>query len=220
MKTRITFQQINNELPQTQCGSCGYDGCEPYAKALAEESTSPNRCEPGGMFVMENLAKLLSVDVSATPLLHPEKIPEIVAIQADKCIGCSMCIKACPVDAIVGAPKREHVIISDECTGCRLCIAPCPTDCITIIPMSKKPLLVSEFQRKASFNKMRYDAKSERSLSLRRSKIDKKSNNQKLVAGDVSTKTSLQQKLASRLSPAQLAKIEAARAKAKARLLK
>lgn len=129
--------QIDQLLPQTQCGQCGYPGCRPYAEAIANEEVGINKCPPGGTATIEALADLLDTEV--IPLdedagEHPEA-PMVAIIREDTCIGCTLCIQACPVDAIVGAAKLMHTVIADECTGCELCLPPCPVDCIDMIPV-------------------------------------------------------------------------------------
>ena len=123
-------EQINAVLPQTQCGQCGHPGCRPYAEAIAE-GEAINRCPPGGDAGIKALAQLLDVEV--IPLNEEcgeESIPTVAFIIEEECIGCTKCIQACPVDAIVGAAKQMHTVIIDECTGCDLCVPPCPVDCI------------------------------------------------------------------------------------------
>jgi len=129
------IKQVNSLLPQTQCAQCDYPGCTPYATAIIKENAPINKCIPGGQDTIKELANLLNTD--ELPLNSKDKQvyekPMIVKIQEDSCIGCTKCIAACPVDAIIGAPKQMHAIISDYCTGCMLCIPPCPMDCIEII---------------------------------------------------------------------------------------
>jgi len=126
--------QIDQLLPQTQCAQCGYPGCKPYASAIADQSAPINQCPPGGEATVEALATLLNRKVIP---LNPEfgvEAPAVVAvIREQECIGCTLCIKACPVDAIVGAAKLMHTVIADHCTGCELCIDPCPVDCIDLV---------------------------------------------------------------------------------------
>lgn len=124
--------QINDLLPQTQCGQCGYPGCKPYAEAISD-GEEINRCPPGGEATVQNLADLL--DVEATPLDAEVRVPSYAYIREDECIGCTKCIQACPVDAILGAAKQMHTIITSECTGCDLCVEPCPVDCIDMLPI-------------------------------------------------------------------------------------
>ena len=128
-------QQIDAILPQTQCGKCGYCGCEPYAKAIAAGEADINQCPPGGETGIHKLAALLKREFK--PLNHQfgvEKPREIAVIEEEICIGCTKCIEACPVDAIIGASKQMHTVITADCTGCELCIPPCPVDCIRMIP--------------------------------------------------------------------------------------
>lgn len=130
-------QTIEALLPQTQCRQCGYDGCAPYAQAMADNAAPINLCTPGGEVVMLELAQLLQTQ--AMPLAQAEKAaaPKVLAvIDEANCIGCTACIKACPVDAIIGASKFMHTILTDECTGCELCLPPCPVDCIELLPVS------------------------------------------------------------------------------------
>lgn len=128
------MNEIDKILPQTQCGACGYNGCRPYAQALASGVTSIDKCPPGGKDTLKALAKLLKID--SMPYLETfedtYRAPSIAEIDANECIGCTKCIQACPVDAIVGAPKLMHFIVADDCTGCSLCVEPCPVDCITM----------------------------------------------------------------------------------------
>lgn len=126
--------QINNLLPQTQCGQCGYPGCRPYSQAIAD-GEAINKCPPGGEGTIAALADLL--DMEAIPLDEEhgeENITTVAYIREDECIGCTKCIQACPVDAILGAAKQMHTVIVSECTGCDLCVEPCPVDCIDMIP--------------------------------------------------------------------------------------
>ncbi len=132
--------QIEDILPQTQCGQCGHPGCRPYAEAIAK-GEAINKCPPGGEQVIQELANLLGRDVIA--LDEDIQVKEgitVAFIREDECIGCTKCIQACPVDAIVGAAKFIHTVITDECTGCDLCIPPCPVDCIDIkaIPITAR----------------------------------------------------------------------------------
>jgi electron transport complex protein RnfB len=130
-------RQIEDLLPQTQCTKCGFAGCAPYAQAIADGTASYNQCPPGGQQGIERLAKLLSQPIIALNPEHGEERPRPRAvIDESVCIGCTLCIQACPVDAIAGAAKLMHTVIDDDCTGCDLCVAPCPVDCIAMVPVT------------------------------------------------------------------------------------
>jgi|TARA_R100000005_G_scaffold88782_1_gene58887 electron transport complex protein RnfB len=129
--------QINAILPQTQCGQCGFPGCRPYAEAIAG-GEAINKCPPGGEATIQALADLLDVEAPPLDEEHGEEKAKAVAfIREDECIGCTKCIQACPVDAILGAAKQMHTVIASECTGCDLCVEPCPVDCIDMIPQEE-----------------------------------------------------------------------------------
>jgi electron transport complex protein RnfB len=128
------IQRIDALLPQTQCGKCGHPGCKPYAEGIA--SGEPiNKCPPGGSETIAALADLLKVPVLELDVSRGSAPAQIAYIREAECIGCTKCIQACPVDAIVGAAKFMHTVIVDECTGCDLCVAPCPVDCIEMHPL-------------------------------------------------------------------------------------
>jgi len=128
--------RIDALLPQTQCTQCGYDGCRPYAEAIARGEADINRCPPGGDEGLRALAALL--ERPAIPIApecgEPLERPQVALIDESICIGCTRCIQACPTDAIVGAARQMHTVIAAECTGCGLCLAPCPVDCIELEP--------------------------------------------------------------------------------------
>jgi Na+-translocating ferredoxin:NAD+ oxidoreductase subunit B len=179
----MLIEKIDSILPQTQCGKCGFSGCKPYATAIAGGLADINQCPPGDEEGIQKLAALLGVEPKPLNTKHGLPKPESVAlINEETCIGCTFCIQVCPVDAIVGASKRLHTVISSECTGCELCIAPCPVDCIIIIPLKKKvddPYIVSDkdlkygnkFEKKSADHlRMRYERRIKR---LEREKIDK-----------------------------------------------
>ncbi|OOG45977.1 RnfABCDGE type electron transport complex subunit B [Rhodanobacter sp. C01] len=128
--------RIDAILPQTQCEQCGYHGCRPYAEAIARGEAQINQCPPGGVAGIEKLAALLQRPVLLLSPEHGVEKPRTLAriVEAD-CIGCTKCIQACPVDAIVGASKLMHTVIADDCTGCELCVPACPVDCIVLLPM-------------------------------------------------------------------------------------
>ena len=131
-------EQIDAILPQTQCGQCGFPGCRPYAEAIANGEVI-NKCPPGGQATIEKLADLMGVEVPQASNEVTNSIKKVAFIHEDMCIGCTKCIQACPVDAIVGGTKSMHTVIKDECTGCDLCVSPCPTDCIEMIPVKETP---------------------------------------------------------------------------------
>lgn len=124
---------IDALLPQTQCGRCSYPGCKPYAEAIAADQADINRCPPGGREGILALASLLGREPKPLNPTHAALVPPRIVIDEQRCIGCTLCIQACPVDAIVGASKLMHTVIESECTGCELCLPPCPVDCIDII---------------------------------------------------------------------------------------
>jgi len=129
-------EQIDAVLPQTQCGQCGYPGCKPYAEAIAE-GDDINKCPPGGEATIKKLADLMGVEPKPLDAAHGEEdVKKVAFIREDECIGCTKCIQACPVDAILGAAKHMHTVITDECTGCDLCVDPCPVDCIDMVPIA------------------------------------------------------------------------------------
>ncbi|GAB3022684.1 electron transport complex subunit RsxB [Bowmanella dokdonensis] len=128
-------EQIDAILPQTQCGQCGYPGCRPYAEAIAN-GDDINKCPPGGESTIRKLADLMGVEAKPLDAAHgTEDIRKVAYIREDECIGCTKCIQACPVDAIVGTSKQMHTVLIDECTGCDLCVEPCPVDCIDMVPL-------------------------------------------------------------------------------------
>lgn len=153
----ILIDQINELLPQTQCGQCGYKGCRPYAEAMAEGRADINQCPPGGDDGIADLARLLGVPAKPlNPAFGVHKPKQVAFIVEEDCIGCVKCIAACPVDAIIGAAKFMHTVIAAECTGCELCVAPCPVDCIVMKPAEGQGL---DKREKASLAKRRYEAR-------------------------------------------------------------
>jgi len=128
-------EKIDAVLPQTQCGQCGYPGCKPYAEAIAKGEADINKCPPGGEEGIRKLADLLGVEYKPFGEGAVHKAKAVAFIDENLCIGCTLCLQACPVDAIAGAAKQMHTIIASECTGCELCVAPCPVDCISMEPI-------------------------------------------------------------------------------------
>jgi electron transport complex protein RnfB len=167
------IQRIDALLPQTQCGKCGHAGCKPYAAGIAAGEPI-NRCPPGGDETIAALARLLEVPVLALDTERGKAPAQIAYIREAECIGCTKCIQACPVDAILGAAKLMHSVLVDECTGCDLCVAPCPVDCIEMRPMPAsafaslvdEPSYSPEQQRarlhKRNRARQRYEARNER----------------------------------------------------------
>tara|TARA_R110002049_G_scaffold75460_2_gene194165 strand:+ start:150 stop:713 length:564 start_codon:yes stop_codon:yes gene_type:complete len=140
------INQINSLLPQTQCAQCDYPGCMPYARAIIENNAPINKCIPGGQETIKELANLLNTEEIPLDSENKQvfKKPVVVTIREDSCIGCTKCINVCPVDAIIGAPKQMHAILSEYCTGCMLCLPPCPMDCIDII---EKPININNHKK-------------------------------------------------------------------------
>ena len=128
--------RIEALLPQTQCTKCGYAGCRPYAEAIADGQAQINQCPPGGAAGIARLAQLLQRPALPLDVEHGIERPlRVAVIDEALCIGCTLCIQACPVDAIVGAPKMMHTVLAAACTGCDLCLPPCPMDCIAMVPV-------------------------------------------------------------------------------------
>ena len=145
-------------LPQTQCTQCGYDGCRPYAQAMAEGLADLNRCPPGGPRVIEALSRALDRPASALdPACGTHQPFRVALIDEAHCIGCTLCIQACPVDAILGANQCMHTVIEADCTGCERCVAPCPVDCIIMVPTGR-----DWTHEDATAARQRYQARNER----------------------------------------------------------
>jgi len=153
-----SLSAVHNLLPQTQCRECGYPDCFSYAKALVEEKNiNPALCAPGGTNTLQAITQILEIDAAPyLPAMESHYRPPATAvIREAECIGCTKCIQACPVDAIIGASKQMHSILSDECTGCGLCVSPCPVDCIDLIPLEKP-------QYEPAKARKRYEARQQR----------------------------------------------------------
>ncbi|MBV8049515.1 MAG: electron transport complex subunit RsxB [Paludibacterium sp.] len=137
VKPPISADDIDAILPQTQCRQCRFDGCRPYAEAIARGEADINRCPPGGLDGIRRLATLTGQAFRIFEADAPQPKPrELALIDEENCIGCTLCIQACPVDAILGAAKSMHTVLGDECTGCALCVAPCPVDAIRMEPVT------------------------------------------------------------------------------------
>jgi len=133
-------ERIDALLPQTQCGQCRYPGCRPYAEAIATGTADIDRCPPGGEATVRALAALLGREPRPVdPQFGRTKRRQVAVIDEERCIGCALCLPACPVDAIVGAPRFMHTVIEAQCTGCELCLPPCPVDCIALRPPADLP---------------------------------------------------------------------------------
>lgn len=139
VKGNPIVDKLDAALPQTQCGQCTFPGCRPYAEAIERGEAEINQCPPGGESTIQELADIMGVEAIPLNDDHGEHsdTPEVAIIIEDQCIGCTLCIQACPVDAIMGAAKQMHTVIADECTGCELCLPPCPVDCIVMEPIKQ-----------------------------------------------------------------------------------
>ena len=127
-------EKVDQLLPQLQCGKCGYAGCYGYAEAVVKSEAEINLCAPGGDSGMRAIASLLDRPLKPLAEEHPlTPVKKVAVIDEQLCIGCTLCLQACPVDAILGAAKQLHTVLSDECTGCELCVPPCPVDCIQMV---------------------------------------------------------------------------------------
>ncbi len=177
---RLDATVINAHLPQTQCTRCGFPACRPYAEAIAAGEAPINRCAPGGAATISALAALLDrPTLPLDPAFGMEAPRQLAWIDEAICIGCTKCILACPVDAIVGAAKRMHTVMLEDCTGCELCIEPCPVDCIELHPDPRPDTLAlpaSERPETVSF-RARYEAHQAREaarLAEQKAKIERK----------------------------------------------
>jgi electron transport complex protein RnfB len=174
-------EAIDALLPQTQCTRCGYQGCRPYAEAIAHGDAGINQCPPGGAPTIARLAALLQRDpLPLNPANGVEGPPLVALIDEATCIGCAKCLPPCPVDAIIGARKQMHTVIATLCTGCELCIAPCPVDCIAMVPRASLPAAPAEPETEA--NRQRFRAHNER-IAHRASERDALLASRKRMAG-------------------------------------
>lgn len=177
-KPKSLADQIEDLLPQTQCTKCGYPACRPYAEAVVNGNASYNQCPPGGAEGVARIAKLLGKPVILlNPVNGVERPRPVAVIDESLCIGCTLCIQACPVDAIVGAAKQMHTVVPDLCTGCDLCVAPCPVDCIAMVDVTpRKTGWDAWSQQQADAARARHNF---RSLRLQR---EKEENDARLAA--------------------------------------
>lgn len=182
--------EIDDILPQTQCRQCGFAGCRPYAAAIAEGLADINQCPPGGERGIIKLAELLGVSPKPLNTAHGFPKPRAVAfINEEACIGCTLCILACPVDAIVGAAKQAHTVVTEECTGCELCIPPCPMCCISMIPLqppapgrdSRSHATSRGYSTEDEERKAAHRARARHQFRLQRLEREKKEREEKLV---------------------------------------
>jgi electron transport complex protein RnfB len=155
--------RIDALLPQTQCRRCGYDGCRPYAQALARGDAELNRCPPGGAHVIGRLAALLArAPLPLDPSCGRETAPAVAWVDEPACIGCARCLDVCPTDAIVGARKHVHTVIAADCPGCELCLPVCPVDCIHMVPapgLPARPLAGADIDARAPHFRRLYEAR-------------------------------------------------------------
>jgi electron transport complex protein RnfB len=167
-----TAELIDRVLPQTQCTKCGFDGCRPYAEAIAAGTAAINRCPPGGRAGIRELAALTGQpEIALDPACGVERPRRVAWIDAERCIGCTKCIQACPTDAIIGAPKWLHGVLTEHCTGCDLCVPPCPVDCID---MRELPDGTSSWSRQeADRARDRYHARAQRLVREQRRNEDR-----------------------------------------------
>lgn len=176
--TAALIEALEAVLPQTQCGQCGYEGCTPYAQALAAGAADCSRCPPGGDIVAAALANLIGIPAGPYDRTRGAHLsPQLAVIREAECIGCTKCIQACPIDAIVGAAERMHTVMLDACSGCALCLPVCPVDCIDLVPVSNlapgagdDPVAAARAQRDphADVWRSRHDARLHRLEAVRR----------------------------------------------------
>jgi len=184
------IEQVNELLPQTQCGQCGFKGCRPYAEAIAGGRADINQCPPGGDDGIAVLADFLGIlPKPLNPAFGIHKPKQVAFIIEQDCIGCVKCIAACPVDAILGAAKFMHTVIASECTGCELCVAPCPVDCIILKPVETETGSLSK-REKSALAKRRFEA---RCLRKEREAVEKaeRARQKKAALVKMKSKTSL-----------------------------
>jgi Na+-translocating ferredoxin:NAD+ oxidoreductase subunit B len=157
----VDVKAIDALLPQTQCTRCGYQGCLPYAAAIAQGAAAINQCPPGGAATIEALAQLLGRAVlPLNPDNGVESAARVAVVDETRCIGCAKCLPPCPVDAIIGAPRFLHTVVAELCTGCELCIAPCPVDCISMVDLTAQAAPAGA--PSAAANRQRFQAHEER----------------------------------------------------------
>lgn len=181
----VSVAQIDSLLPQTQCRQCGFAGCRPYAEAISEGRAEINQCPPGGEFTLRALAGLLGRQpLALNPANGRHKPPQLAVILESQCIGCTLCIQACPVDAIVGAARQMHTVIEAECSGCELCLPPCPVDCIELRPADQPhPPGSSGAREQAGHYRRRFQRRQQR-LAARQARQDRQTSAPVLSAAE------------------------------------
>ncbi len=180
--------RVDALLPQTQCTRCGYPSCRAYAEALSAGDTDLNRCPPGGEATIEALARTLGrAPRSLDPACGAETPWVVARIDEAECIGCTLCIHACPVDAILGAGRRMHTVIGSECTGCELCLEPCPVDCISLVPMplpgAEEDFLGRWMRDRAPLARRRFEARERRLERARRERSERRRRRRAVMPG-------------------------------------
>lgn len=186
------IEKIDAILPQTQCRQCGFSGCKPYASAIVTGQADINQCPPGSSDGIKKIAQLMGIPIKPLNTTFGNTKPKAIAlIDENKCIGCTFCLRACPVDAIVGAAKQMHTVIAAECTGCELCIAPCPMDCIEMIPLKNTDNVYDSIEV-ANKARMRHQSKQQRLLHTDYSD-DKTNNNSRHAEKYQDKKTAISQ---------------------------
>lgn len=207
------ISQIDAVLPQTQCRQCGYDGCQPYARAIACGEANINQCPPGGETGIQALAQLLQRPyLPLNPAHGATKAKAVAVIDEETCIGCTLCIQACPVDAILGASKFMHTVISQECTGCELCLPPCPVDCIDMQAVPGRPSAMN--QAEADVARQRHQQRLTRLALEKQAKV--RTYNTRNLAPDTSEAQSTTDEMQANADTIKKAAIAAAMARVKA----
>ncbi len=172
--SKVTPEDIDAILPQTQCGLCTHGGCMPYAEALIYDNAAIDLCPPGGVPVLQKIGALMQRDTTPfeSSMRDKAKSPSLAVIREDECIGCTKCIQVCPVDAIVGSAKLMHSVINAECTGCELCVPACPVDCIDMVALAAYPASSEHFRSRFLAREKRLSVEKHQKLVREREKSD------------------------------------------------